>query len=266
MTELVDILFQFFVAMSLTMPRVYTALQFVPVFSKTNLQGMTKHAVIFAVSFPITISNYYLLSNDAFTQIFFPLYVVKEVILGFTIGFILGAPYWIFQSVGVMIDNQRGALSGGYFNPGAGPDSSMLADFLTKTLVIVMITTGSFAYMFALIVESYVLWPTLDWLPMMSPDADIEFIKQFSKIIYLFVLYSGPIILVLLLVESGFAVLGAYSPQMQVYFMAMPAKSLIALIILILYLSNLWHIGLRDMSALDHMRQSLINIWGEHRN
>ncbi|WP_086929869.1 type III secretion system export apparatus subunit SctT [Agarilytica rhodophyticola] len=262
MTEFVDILFQLFVAMSLTMPRVYVALQFVPIFSKNNLHGMAKHAVIFAVSLPIIIGNYIRISSDAFANIFFPLYVVKELILGFTIGFILGAPYWVFQSVGVMIDNQRGALSGGYFNPGAGPDSSMLADFLTKALAIVMIVTGSFAYMFALIVESYTLWPTLEWFPLMSPDAHTEFISQFSRIIYFFVLYAGPIILVLLLVEAGFAVLGAYSPQMQVYFMAMPAKSLIALIILIMYLSNLWHIGFQNLSGIDQMRQSLINIWG----
>lgn len=262
MADLVEVIFQFFVALAVSTPRIFTALYFIPLFSQKNLQGILKYATITAISLPVAVSNYFLIGSGNIPNIFFPLYLVKETLIGFILGYFLASPFWVFQAVGAMIDNQRGALSGGYFNPGAGPDSSMLADFLTKSLVVVMIVSGSFSQMFALIIESYVLWPTLTWFPDISPDAHKVLITQFGHIVYSFVLYAGPIILVLLLVEGAFAVLGAYSPQMQVYFMAMPAKSLIALIVLILYLATLWHVGIQDLTAFDRMRQSLIDIFG----
>lgn len=243
MEELVHTVLPYVTAISVSIARVLTALMLVPLFSMKLIKGLPRYAVIMAIALPISVTLIDPLEQRSFGLILLGFIMLKEAVLGFVLGFLLAMPFWLFQSVGVMIDNQRGALSGGYFAPGVGPDSSMLADLMSKVLVILLISIGAFPAMFSVLIESYILWPPLEWMPVMA-DSGYEFlIDSMMRMLYKFVLYAGPVILILLLIEAGFAILGTYSPQLQVYFMSMPAKSLVAVLILVLYSDTLWHVG-----------------------
>lgn len=251
----------FITALSVSIPRILVALFLVPLFSIKLLQGMPRYAIVIAVALPVAMSLVGEVEQRKLGIILLGIILLKEAMVGFIIGFLLAMPFWLFQSVGVMIDNQRGALSGGYFNPGAGPDSSMMADILSKVMVILLITMGAFPALFNVLIETYSLWPALDWTPQFAIEGTDVLISKFGDLVYKFVLYSGPIILVLLLIEAGFAILGAYCPQLQVYFMAMPAKSLVALIVLVMYCSTLWYLAGADLMEYHDLKHQLPQIF-----
>lgn len=70
------------------------------------------------------------------------------------------------------------------------------------------------------------------------------------------VLYAAPFIALLLLIEFAVALLSLYSPQLQVFVLSMPAKSLAGLGFLLLYLPQL--------EELIVGRMSLLGILGTH--
>lgn len=235
-------LFHYLLALALSIARIMAALFILPMFSFKVLRGMPRYAICIAVALPVSVTLVGPMELQGNTGLL-GLMIAKEILIGFILGFLLTLPFWMFQSIGVWIDNQRGALSGGYYAPGVGPDSSMLAEALNRVLVILFITTGAFPAMFGVLVESYLLWPPLQWMPPLA-DSGYEFIiNKFGSMLYGVMMYAGPILLSLLLIEAGFAILGTYSPQLQVYFMAMPVKGLVALIVLIVYSDTLWHLG-----------------------
>ncbi len=238
MQGLVEYFFDIMVAASLSLPRFLVALYFIPLFGFTQIPISLRLAMVIGLTLPITAGLVANVDHEVINFLLLPMLIIKEAIIGFFLGFIIAIPFWVFQSMGALIDNQRGALSAGYLNPASGPDASMLGDLLSKVIVILFIQMGIFAALIKILVGTYKIWPPLAGFPDISPEGYEVFINQFSHLVKSFILYAGPIVLVLLLTESAFAILGAYSPQLQVYFMAMPAKSLIALIIIVLYLSQ----------------------------
>ncbi len=228
------------------------------------MKGTLRHAIVIAIAIPVCVPLIPDIQARDIGFISLVFIILKESLIGIVIGFFLALPFWIFKSVGVMIDQQRGALSGEYFSPGGEHDDSMLGSALVNVLGMVLIVFGYFPAFFSVIIETYQLWPTLEWVPSIAPGAVDFFIETIGVFAYKFVLYAGPIILVLLLVEGAFAILGAYAPQLQVYFIAMPAKALIALIVLIMYASTLWHLAISDMAFYADLKILLPRIFVPH--
>lgn len=235
---IVDNGFNVLLAVSLCLPRMLVALYFLPGLGFTQMPMSLKAGIVIGVSMPVMVGVLVHIDAQPLSPILMTLLILKEGVVGFFLGFLLAMPFWIFQSMGALIDNQRGALSAGYFDPASGPDASMLGDLLSRALMVYFIQMGVFAAMFKMLLTTYALWPPLLALPEIPIDGYEMLIAKFGYLVETFMLYAGPVVLVLLLVESTFAVLGAYSPQMQVYFMAMPAKAMTALIIFVLFFDH----------------------------
>ena len=133
----------------------------------------------------------------------------------------------------------------------------MLGAFMQKAFVIVLIQAGSFGLIFGLIMDTYVLWPSWQFYPEPLLSGQAIVIDYFSVITQKIMLYVLPILVVMLLIDLAFAVLSLFSPQMQVYFLSMPAKSLIALLCLAIYATTLFYYGQEEFEKLVHLRKLL---------
>lgn len=261
MLAFVDIIQPFFVALAVAIPRLLAALFLVPIFSIKLMKGMVRYSIVIALALPVAFPLMQEIQLRDIGLLSLAFIMLKEALIGFVIGFFLAMPFWIFKSVGVMIDQQRGALSGEYFNPSGEHDDSMLGSALVNSLGMVLIALGYFPGFFSVVIETYQLWPTLDWSPKIADGAIDIFIEHIALFAYKFVLYAGPIVLILLLVEGAFAVLGAYAPQLQVYFIAMPAKALAALAVLVVYAGTLWHLGASEFMEYQNLKMLLPGIF-----
>jgi len=225
---------------ALSIVRFLVALSFIPLFEFKQVKArVLKVAISIGVGVPVFFNVQDQLFSQSTEFFFLSFIILKEAAIGLVLGWILAIPFWIFQASGALIDNQRGALSAGYMNPASGPDASMLGDLFGKLVVISLLGAGIFPHLFSFMYLSHKLWPVLDSFPEFQDTAWSELSYLFNYMVSQFVLYAGPVVLILLMVEGAFAFLGAYSPQLQVYFMAMPAKSITALFIVVVYFSNL---------------------------
>lgn len=242
--------------MALAIPRIHLALMFVPVMALKETQGLVKSGVVLAVSLPIAVSNYYILDTTELGSMGILFLMLKEAAIGMVIGYLLSLPFNLFVSIGAIIDNQRGATSGQAFDPTLG-NTTLLGSFMQRAFVVMLIEAGMFGLIFGLIIDTYVLWPSWNFYPEPLLTGQDLIIDYFSVMTQKIMLYVLPILVVMLLIDLAFAILGVFSPQLQVFFLSMPAKSLVALLCLAIYASTLFYYGQLEIEKILDLRKLL---------
>ena len=183
--------------------------------------------------------------------------IFKEAVLGVLLGILLSMPFWLFESVGALLDNQRGALIGGQLNPSLGPDATPIGHLFQQLSVFLLIVTLGLGSLTQVIWDSYLIWPPTVWLPTLASGGYALFIELLGDTFTHMVLYAAPFIALLLMVEFAIALLSLYSPQLQVFVLSMPAKSLAGLCFLLLYLPQLEDLIVGRLGGLVDLKHSL---------
>lgn len=231
-------------------PRIFACFVVFPVLGFRSLQGLLRTGVVFSLSLIIAVGVFHEGPVVTLMSIEMLFLLSKEAIIGMLIGFFLSLPFWAFETIGGIFDMQRGAMMGEYLNPETGSMSSMFGPLLQKTLIVVMIEIGAFAWIFGLIIESYTVWPATQSFPIISMDAYLILIDAFNEMFMKTVVYALPLIFTLICIDLLFGVLGVYSPHLQTYFISMPAKSLLGMAVLAVYGSLLWEYGQNELFAI----------------
>lgn len=229
--------------MALAMARLLPCMMLVPAFCFKYLKGPLRYAVLASISMvPAPAICRALASMDGNWFEIGGL-IIKESVLGTLMGLLLYAPFWMFASVGALLDSQRGALSGGQINPGLGPDATPLGELFQETMIMLVILTGGLSLITQVIWDSYTIWPPTAWLPGMTAEGLDVFLEQLNQTMQHMMLYAAPFIALLLLIEAAFAIVGLYAQQLNVSILSMPAKSMAGLAFLLVYLPTLLELG-----------------------
>lgn len=208
-----------------------------PYLGKANLPGFTRNGVVMilaGVAVPIVMDQVTNMPYDALTILGL---VVKEMILGFFMGYFFSIPFWAASSSGFWIDLQRGVMSAQLFSPSTGDMTSPLGQLIARIYVVLLFSTGGFLMMFHVILLSYKAWPVDTFMPHFNMDSVSIVLQQFDLIMYTMVLLAGPIIIIMFIVEIGGAIIGRDIPELNIFLLLMPIKSGIALLLLVLYIA-----------------------------
>ena len=224
----------------LALPRIVTAFAIVPIFGKHSMSQMIRSAVATAFAIPLIplmLKQAIVAPNPAEWLL---LLLLKEAALGFMIGFCIAVPFWAAEAIGFIIDNQRGAGSAQMQNTSTDNESSPLGVLTNQAYTVLFIILGGLPLFISTLYQSYLIWPVTGWLPEMSADMPILFLKTLDQLLKTAVLLAAPAMLVMLLTELSLALASLFAPQMQVFFLAMPIKSGAAIFVLSLYLTTLF--------------------------
>lgn len=252
--------YEFLLGIMLAMARLVPCMILVPAFCFKFLKGPLRYAVVVVVAFvpAPSISRALSTYHDAWFSIAGLL--IKEMVLGTLLGLLLYAPFWMFASVGALLDSQRGALSGGQINPALGPDATPMGELFEQTLIMLVILSGGLSLLTQVIWDSYLLWPPTAWFPGMTGEGMDVFLGQLSQTLKHMMLYAAPFIGLLLLIEAAFAIVGLYAQQLNVSILAMPAKSIAGLAFLLIYLPTLLELGNGELQALADIKTLLLDL------
>ena len=226
--------FQHLAALAYAMPRILGVFLVLPLMGKETMPTFLRMAL--ACSLAIFVMPLLLdqvpLPRSTPEQV---LVVMKETLLGFLLGFILSVPLWAVEAMGDIADVQRGAAISQTLNPMTGHDTSPLGELFNMAVITFVLIIGGFTAMIGVLFESYRLWPVFDWWPPLGPDAGLVALRILDHYMLLAVLLASPVILVMFLAEMGLALLSRFVPQLQVFFLAMPIKSALAMLMFALY-------------------------------
>lgn len=163
--------------------------------------------------------------------------LVSEAVIGIFIGTVMRIMISALDTAGMVISIQAGFSNALVFNPVTASQGTAVGALLSSLGVTLLLITNMHHYMLASVVESYQLFPATGSLP--EAGALSEVIGRTVSVAFkIGVQIAVPFLIVGLLVQIGFGVLGRLMPQVQIFFLALPAQILLSLLMIALVLST----------------------------
>ena len=244
-------------SLMLGMARIYPCAMLVAAFCFQHIRGMPRHTIVMVMALLPAPGIHAALAGHDYSALMLGALALKELALGLLLGVLLSMPFWMFESVGALLDNQRGALAGGQLNPSLGPDAMPIGHLFKQLAIFLLMVSLGLGALTQVIWDSYLIWPPTVWFPLPAANGFSVFIGLLGDTFMHMMLYAAPFIAVLLLLEFGIALLGVYSQQLQVSTLAPPVKSLAGIGILLLYFALLQDLIVGRMGQLGDLRHSL---------
>ena len=244
-------------SLMLGMARIYPCALLVAAFCFQHIRGLLRHTIVMVMALLPAPGIHAALAGHDYSALMLGALALKELALGLLLGVLLSMPFWMFESVGALLDNQRGALAGGQLNPSLGPDATPIGHLFKQLAIFLLMVSLGLGALTQVIWDSYLIWPPTVWFPLPAANGFSVFIGLLGDTFMHMMLYAAPFIAVLLLLEFGIALLGVYSQQLQVSTLAPPVKSLAGIGILLLYFALLQDLIVGRMGQLGDLRHSL---------
>ncbi|WP_235922873.1 type III secretion system export apparatus subunit SctT [Rugamonas aquatica] len=240
------------VALLYSTVRLQAALAIIPLFNKAVVPALLRSAIGVALSLVLVPPLRQTLDGvpETFTLV---ATVLKEGFLGLLIGYAVAVLFWAIEGVGFFIDNQRGASIASTLNPLTGNDTSPLGMLFNQAFIVFFLVSGGFLVFLGMLYDSYRLWPVISYFPTLDVGGVDVFADLFQRLVRSAVVLSSPAIVAMLLAEIGLALVSRFAPQLQVFFLAMPVKSAVAFLVLVVYLPTLFGYIHDEIGALASM-------------
>jgi flagellar biosynthetic protein FliR len=163
--------------------------------------------------------------------------LLSEAFIGIFLGTVMRILVSALDTAGSVISMQSGFSNAMIFNPVTATQGSLVGGLYSMLGVVLLLSTNMYHFMLASVVESYQAFPVESALPSMQDFSD-AIVQSVSVAFKIGIQLSLPFIVVGLLMQIGFGLLGRLMPQIQVFFLALPLQIWLSLIILALALST----------------------------
>ncbi len=228
-------------AVTIVQARILPLFMLLPVFSRNLVPRLGAFAASAATGLLVvpTIPPSFVI--DPATPLIFV--VAKESFLGLVLGFVCALPFWMVEGVGFIADNQRGASMAATINPLTGNDSSPTGLLLGIAFIAYFFAVGGMQLIFEILYDSYRIWPVDSFWPKLDFDSATLLFQQLNRLIAVMLILASPVLLIMFLIEVGLALVSRFAPQLQVFFLAMPIKSAVGLLVLVVFAATLFDFG-----------------------
>ncbi|HCM63546.1 MAG TPA: EscT/YscT/HrcT family type III secretion system export apparatus protein [Morganella sp. (in: Bacteria)] len=223
-----DLIYPFFTSLFLALPRLYGFFLLLPMMNKSLFgHRLINHAIILSLGF--LIRQHLPTPLPEMSTWFFFFIIIKEFFTGLLFGVIAAIPFWAMEAAGQCIDQQRGATTGNILNPLSGQQASLTGIFFSQYLILFYLTSGLFFQLIALFLRGFI------WFPVFSSQFifPATLISLFFELITLYshavVNFALPLIIPMYLTEIALAFVNKFAPALNVFVIAMPVKSAVAL-------------------------------------
>ncbi|AWK14001.1 type III secretion system export apparatus subunit SctT [Candidatus Fukatsuia symbiotica] len=241
-------------ALALAMVRPFGMLLILPLFTARSLgSSLLRNGLVVAIALPMTplfVSSPLITSGSLIA--WFSL-VLVELLIGVIIGFFAALPFWAIDMAGFLIDTMRGATMATLLNPTMGMQSSIFGILFTQVLSVLFLISGGFNQLLLVLYGSYKLLPLGQGI--MPSASFFTFIKiQWRLMFELCMTFALPALLVMLLTDLALGLINRSAQQLNVFFLAMPIKSAMALFLLLIGLPFAFH---HYLSQIDNIEQDM---------
>ncbi len=169
----------------------------------------------------------------------FVLVILKETLLGFLIGIFASMPFYLAENVGSIIDNQRGSTMSEVYSPLSGAQVSTTGIFFTQLLNVLFFVSGAWLLVLTVIYKSYDIWPIYSPMSQLGTSTPEVVLGTLDTLMKDTLVLSAPVLIVMFLATAGLGLVNRTAPQLNVFFLSMPIKSALGILMLVFYLQYL---------------------------
>lgn len=217
------------VVFALIMARVMAIVILVPFLGGKNAPTEVKMGVGVALTMIIWPTAIGSLTGDVpLDAIGFTFMMLKETFVGLVIGFVAAEIFYTVEIAGQLIDLTRGANQIQLQVPEIQERSSAFGALNFQLLLALFLAMGMHRPFFYALFQSFVVIPLNDFPNFQAGFWPfVDFLARVSaEVIFVAVLLTMPVGVVCLVCEATFGLINRVAPQINAYFMAMPAKVL----------------------------------------
>lgn len=214
---------------ALIMARMVALVVMTPFLGGKGVPPMVKIGVSFVLMFlvwPFVLSG--VPQTFEFNGAIFVVLLLKEVFIGFTLGFIVSMVFFTVEMSGAMMDSMRFASMSTEVIPTQSGRSTTLGSLTFQFMVAMFFVLGFQVYFFEGLAESLDIIPILE-IPTFSagmlPFAK-ELIQFFSGLFGAAFAMAFPVAILSLCVDTAFGLMNRVAPQINAFFLSLPAKTL----------------------------------------
>ena len=250
----------YLLALLISIPRIYGFLITAPILSPGAVPRLARSAAILILCLPIVpvnLANADTIDRTLGTVAYF---FAKEFAIGFVFGYMIGWIFWMITAVGDLIDNQRGAAIAASIDPLQGTETSPLGNLFSQAFVTYFFSIGGMLIILQVLYTSYNLRPVTEALPILSSEFPALILRIFDHAMRMMFVLAAPVVAIMFLSEFALAMVSRFAPQIQVFILAMPIKSGVAIAILVFYSSLLFTYAADQRSFFETWTDTLYDI------
>ncbi|MDQ7096224.1 flagellar biosynthetic protein FliR [Desulfosporosinus sp. PR] len=202
-----------------------------PVFGARGVPTMIKLGLAGSLSvviYPLISATHPLIPTELLPYI---AVVVKEILVGLVIGFVIYALTAIFQGAGQLLDFQMGFTMGASIDPVYGVQSPMMGNFQMVLATMLLLATNAHHYLIVALVKSYAYIPIN---PTNLPGGYLYYAQLIGHVFSLAIQLAIPVFGALLVSDVGVGLLSRTVPQLNIFSVVFPVKIIFGFILLFL--------------------------------
>lgn len=228
---------EFVFGMLLVFCRIGSALAFMPLFSEVNIS--TQFRLLFALVISYSFIQLVEISIPAIPVSFLDMVMLIsfEVLTGIMMGIIAKTVITALHTTGMIIAFQSGLSSGMIFDPMQGAQSSIFGNILSISFMATLFSYDGHLYIIKTLASSYSMFSVGSYVEFFNDFTD-TLIKTVSAAFNVGVKLAIPFLIVGLVFFLGAGVLSRLMPQLQIFFILLPAQILISLFIFFITLGS----------------------------
>ncbi len=163
----------------------------------------------------------------------FACYCLKELFIGTVIAFLVGIPFYIAQSSGVLIDFLRGSSALQVQDPIMQSQSSSIGQLYNYVFIVLFYDIGGPFIFFEGVLNSYSIIPADSFIPVAFFSLQMPFwqfmMGMLTKFLALSLQLAAPSLVAILMAEMFLGIANRLAPQVQIAFLGMALKSFVGL-------------------------------------
>jgi flagellar biosynthetic protein FliR len=167
----------------------------------------------------------------------FGLAIGKEIIIGTLVGFAADLAFGAIQIAGSAMGMGSGFESGRIFNPALGEAGSAFDQIFVMTASMIFLVINGHHLVLIAIQKTFTVVPLNSSLPFMGMEAVMKMTVVF---ISTGVHMAMPVIAALVLTDLALGLLARVAPQVQVYFLGLPVKVVVAMITMVMTFASVF--------------------------
>lgn len=228
--------------LAMVFARMGSALMLLPGFGERAILERARLLLSLLIAFAVApVVAPYLPAAPSDFAVFVALFV-SEIGVGLFIGFIARLAMSALESAGQLINFQIGLAAATVFNPMMQENSSLPGVFLFLLVMTVMFQMDLHHVTLRAAIDSYQVF-TPGALPPIGDFTKAAWMLL-SKGFALALQFSGPFILMALILNLGMGVISRMQPQLQVFFLLLPVQIVLGLFLISLLLNPAIHLFL----------------------
>lgn len=228
-----------------------------PLLGSRNLgSALLRNGLVLSFSFPVIPLYFGEHPVIALEQIN-GMFIFQELTIGILIGFVVAMPFWALDSAGFIIDTIRGSSMGSVLNPSLGEAASVLGIIFVQLFIALFFMYGGLNHVLDILYRSWQIIPPGTPFKLGEPWLKL-LLAQWHTMFTLCIGFALPSVTVMVLTDLAIGLMNRSAQQLNVFFLAMPIKSVMALLMLIMSLMFAFKVYFSHLDSLPaHLSEML---------